>query len=1080
MPNPWDAAPVVTDEPWAQAPAVDETVTPKPVAVEEVPAEMPSLAQGGMLVAGSANVAEDRMRRWKQANPQKAARAQKILASGREIDPTGALGTELGMVLSGEWDADKPMDYATLSKAVKEQGQRAVEAKFNQQELEAEVKKFEGMGPFVQPIYLAGRAVLSGVPTGVKRLVDIVRTIDDVITQSGAGDYRTVPLHLVKKHVLDQLSGSLDYTANTFQIKDTLDKAWGPKAKHWTEPLKPILQLPSVAAEMAPQFMIGNAAALRSTGEKAGELALKTLTRMGLPKAMRAGIAESVAGAVTNAPQQVVMDSFVEWGSATQDIRQQLIEQGLSEEEATQKALYQTRNLLQQNLALNTMLAPLDAVSTLYGKTAMAKRIAGMEAKKASKAIKAVNGTLGSVKAMAVENFQERSQEALTMLAEQGKGWSYDDFVVNFNSDRAKEAGQVGGAFGFAMHVGGEYAMSRAKKRAAKTAHDAMLRAGAESLRAEVEGQQAQEQAATEQAMAAPEPSVADEIERGVRQQEREAVEGIVAQVEPMPAPRPEGLAPGLAPAFEQVEAPSIEAAPEPEFYGSDLVKQIQANSMAIPQQLRVRVGMELREISESQRAVDKMADMLIPVIERGQMPGASPNAVKAAEMAMKNLDEADSKHRGLVAHFESLTRPEVQRRIIEARGGINAITQRQVRQGDRGEYFNAPRRGVAAPAVESNRYAEGSQAEAQTISEAQAQAQVAPRSAKPVHVRVKVDGKIQTHMVDDPALIKEFRALMRDDARMMKEITKYHSPKRRGEMRKAHREEVAAKKRDIVDRWKNTRAAIQEATNLGAAQDITNALASAARIAYAVLQDLTAMGKVSFENFMAGLKTKPEYTALSRDLSEADFRRIYEQQRRVFDAGGAVRDESVGLRGERSAYGEERLHGFTTEDFAGLQYAHAGLNPFAALDAILQKHGLQTIAGKLGINWNTATPMDYAKAIVAAINGLGATVQDTAKKIQRKLGIGETEATEVAQTLHNINDTDHPIDPERIAIDVREAVSSLDPNEFKTSPGDNISEELARNMKQVVGSHEYWSPYRAIIGSKAFDKMVSKLPSSL
>lgn len=990
----------------------------KKAPAEEIPAEMPSLAQGGMLVAGSANVAEDRMRRWKQANPQKAARAQKILASGREIDPTGALGTELGMVLSGEWDADKPMDYATLSKAVKEQGQRAVEAKFNQQELEAEVKKFDGMGPFVKPIYIAGRAVLSGVPTGVKRLVDIVRTIDDVITQSGAGVYHTVPLHLVKKHVLDPLSGSLDYTANTFQIKDTLDKAWGPKAKHWTEPLKPILQLPSVAAEMAPQFMIGNAAALRSTGEKAGELALKTLTRMGLPKAMRAGIAESVAGAVTNAPQQVVMDSFVEWGSATQDIRQHLIEQGLSGEEATQKALYQTRNLLQQNLALNTMLAPLDAVSTLYGKTAMAKRIAGMEAKKASKAIKAVNGTLGSVKAMAVENFQERSQEALTMLAEQGKGWSYDDFVVNFNSDRAKEAGQVGGAFGFAMHVGGEYAMSRAKKRAAKTAHDAMLRAGAESLRAEVEGQQAQEQAATEQAMAAPEASVDAEIERGVRPQEREAVEATAAPAESIPAPRPEGL----APAFEQVEGPIIEAAPEPEFYGSDLVKQIQANSMAIPQQLRGRVGMELREISESQRAVDKMADMLIPVIERGQMPGASPNAVKAAEMAIKNLDEADSKHRGLVAQFDSLTRPEVQRRIIEARGGINAITQRQVRQGDRGEYFNAPRRGVSAPAVESNRYAEGSQAEAQAIPEAQAQAQVAPRSAKPVPVRVKVDGKIQTHMVDDPALIKEFRALMRDDARMMKEIAKYHSPKRRGEMRKAYREDVAAKKRDIVDRWKNTRAAIQEATDLGASQDITNDLEDA------------------FRDFADDKLTEDEFQA---NVSQA-------------------------------------RTGLTAEDSSGLQYMHSGLNPMAALDAILQGLGYETIGKRLKIDWNTATPMDYAKAIVAAINGLGATVKDTAKKIQRKLGIGETDATEVAQTLHDMNETDQPIDPERIAINVREAVSSLDPNEFKTSPGDHISEELARNMKQVVGSHEYWSPYRAIIGSKAFDKMVSKLPSSL
>ena len=137
-------------------------------------------------------------------------------------------------------------------------------------------------------------------------------------------------------------------------------------------------------------------------------------------------------------------------------------------------------------------------------------------------------------------------------------------------------------------------------------------------------------------------------------------------------------------------------------------------------------------------------------------------------------------------------------------------------------------------------------------------------------------------------------------------------------------------------------------------------------------------------------------------------------------------------------------------------------------------------IGKKLGIDWNTATPMDYAKAIVAAINGLGATVKDTAKRIQRKLGIGESAATQVAQTLHNMNETDPPIDPERIATDVRKAVQSLDPNQFKTSPPDHISEELARNMKAVATSHEYWSLYSTIMGSKAFNAVASKLPENV
>ena len=154
-------------------------------------------------------------------------------------------------------------------------------------------------------------------------------------------------------------------------------------------------------------------------------------------------------------------------------------------------------------------------------------------------------------------------------------------------------------------------------------------------------------------------------------------------------------------------------------------------------------------------------------------------------------------------------------------------------------------------------------------------------------------------------------------------------------------------------------------------------------------------------------------------------------------------------------------------------------MNPFAALDAILQKHGLQTIAGKLGINWNTATPMDYAQAIVKAIKGLGSTVKATAHKLKAALNLNAEDAEEMAQALHNMQDADHSLDPERYAEDVRKAVASLNPDDYKVSPEDRVPEELFKEMKNVPTSHEYWSLYHTVVDSKLFDKAMSKLPQT-
>lgn len=894
--NEWKPVPVETDpntneeyELW-QDNWVKRAKAVKPE--DEVPPEMPSIAQGGMAVAGSPNVGQARIATWAKTNPKKAKRAQEILAKHGKIDPSGAIGSELSIILSGEWDPGKPMDSSTLAKKTKENLDKELESKFGPgSAVSGEVDTLSGMSPWLKPLYVGGRAILSGVPTGVKGLVDIVRTIDDTIQKSGIGDYRTAPLHVIKQHVLDPLADSLDYTANTFQIKQTLDQAWGPKMKHWTEPLKPILDVPSLSAEMAPQLLVGNTAALKSAGEKAGEATFRALAKMGLPKALRSGVAESVAGAVTNAPQQIIMDSFNEWGSATQEIRSDLIAQGMPEEEATRKALYQTRNLLQQNLALNTMLSPLDAVSTIYGKTAMAKRFVAEGAKKGSKIARVVTGSLDALKSMASENFQERSQEALTMLAEHGEGWSYDKFVENFNSDRAKHAGAVGGAFGLAMHVGGEFAESRAKKRAVRedSETNAALQAGAEALRAEY---------SAPEGVAAP-GSVAAELEAGVKPQDREAVQSMTEQVEPAVAPRPEGLATDLQPAFQEVTEAPKQLQEAPEFFGSDVMNLVQQNREAIPQPLFNRVVAELDQVMEARQAVDNLAEALMPTIERGQVEGASPNDVRSMEMALKNLNDAERKYQFATKRFDGLTRPEVLRRITQERS--YATQERIQSEGGVQQYQQAEARGLPTEAVSGYRPGEGR--------EVTQEAQVKPKKAKePVTIRYKgEDGRLVTTKVDDPALIREFQKAVKQTDKAVQRIRASGIPK--GEKYaaiKAATQQLAATKKDVVDRWQSTKEAVARASDITKAQDATSALVAFADIAVGIMKDLARMGKLTFENFMSKMREDPDFENVSQKwgLTEDDFRRIYDEQRADVGDGQIAPEESraIGQRGfERS-----------------------------------------------------------------------------------------------------------------------------------------------------------------------------------
>lgn len=439
----------------------------KKAPAEEIPAEMPSLAKGGMVVAGSRNVAEDRLNRWAKANPTAKARYQKAIKRGG-IQPGSMLDTELSMVLTGELDPDKPVDMMAVAKTLRERNAANFEADWEEREQQRLQDEYAKSWYPVKVAKVAVRGLLEGVPRGAKGLVDIVRSYDDVIRSANIPGVSTALKP--RKMLLDSLANSLDYTSNTFQISKTLKREFGPNMGHWTDSLRDLTELATLPFEMMPQMAAGGTMAMENAGAAAGGQVLKALTKAGVKRGIATAASEAAAGALANAPQEVLLDSFNEWGSATQDIKQQLMAEGKTEQEATSESLDRTKNLLAQNLMLNTMLAPLDVVSGIYGKSAMARRAAEMATKRGGIVTKGAKAALSSLKAYGVESFQERAQEAFTMMAEQGKGWDRDAFMENFNSDRAKQAGRIGGAFGLAVHVAAKpfEALAAAQQRKAQ------------------------------------------------------------------------------------------------------------------------------------------------------------------------------------------------------------------------------------------------------------------------------------------------------------------------------------------------------------------------------------------------------------------------------------------------------------------------------------------------------------------------------------------------------------------------------------------------------------------------------------
>lgn len=106
----------------------------------------------------------------------------------------------------------------------------------------------------------------------------------------------------------------------------------------------------------------------------------------------------------------------------------------------------------------------------------------------------------------------------------------------------------------------------------------------------------------------------------------------------------------------------------------------------------------------------------------------------------------------------------------------------------------------------------------------------------------------------------------------------------------------------------------------------------------------------------------------------------------------------------------------------SNITYLSAGLNPLAAIDAVLNQIGRETLGQKLGIDWNTATTQDYIDAITKLIGKLGKTAHETAIKIHQKLrdvGITTRQALKMAEWLHQNQPEKIERDAEKMLADV-------------------------------------------------------------
>lgn len=161
----------------------------KPVdAFAESPAEMPSLSQGGMVVAGSENVAEDRIRKWAQKDPE----AIGILSRKQEKEDTLEDRVKLGLVIRGEKPTNRrvanAVSYALSQQREQEQlksGQEMADVKYRQALKEGTVSRVANLFMAGKPGFAAegdpittGYAV-AGLSKGAKTIVDSVATLHD-------------------------------------------------------------------------------------------------------------------------------------------------------------------------------------------------------------------------------------------------------------------------------------------------------------------------------------------------------------------------------------------------------------------------------------------------------------------------------------------------------------------------------------------------------------------------------------------------------------------------------------------------------------------------------------------------------------------------------------------------------------------------------------------------------------------------------------------------------------------------------------------------------------------------------------
>ena len=161
-----------------------------------------------------------------------------------------------------------------------------------------------------------------------------------------------------------------------------------------------------------------------------------------------------------------------------------------------------------------------------------------------------------------------------------------------------------------------------------------------------------------------------------------------------------------------------------------------------------------------------------------------------------------------------------------------------------------------------------------------------------------------------------------------------------------------------------------------------------------------------------------------------------------------------------------------------GIEYLSSGLNPFAAVDAILGALGRPTMRERLGINWETATAADYWKALVKAIGGLGKGVRDTMAKIRNKWpDIHPSAAYKVAEFAHTFKDDTHEpelpdsmIDKNPVATANR-VLGSISATDIMNA---GLGAEEAASVAKAIASGNFYSEFKKIQIPAAFKRTKS------